>query len=204
MCEYIREMIEAARKIESESTVSRLNDTIWYHGSPYGNLNIHNIKINHSSPEMFYGDGFYVTPYINLAKNYGSNIYEVSFDGNFYEVKIRELTGTYGTYAQYVDTVFNSFTENILQLIEENPTYWLEKLAIEREELIELYQDSDSHTLSHYYVDNNKDELFDDYVENQQMLRKEFEEQGYDGLIDMTQAVLYNPKSTIKKITLLK
>src|SRR5690606_36253815 len=50
----------------------------------------------------------------------------------------------------------------------------------------------------------NKDELFNEYIENQISLREEYEEAGFDGLIDVTQAAIFNPKKTVKYLKLLQ
>jgi hypothetical protein len=36
------------------------------------------------------------------------------------------------------------------------------------------------------------------------LLKDEYEKDGYDGLIDITQAVIFNPQKSIKKLVLLK
>jgi len=195
----------AIRKYLNENIKNkRTNLDIWYHGSNSPKLSINTIKINHNSPEMFYGDGFYVASDINLAKRYGRYIYEVEFDGNFYEVKTREVLGTYGTFDEYLETIINSYRENILDYIKENPKYWLNKLKIKKDELIKLYGDGDSDTLTSYFIKNNIDELFKEYIDNQISLREEYEDEGYDGLIDGVQCVIFNPQKSIKKLKLLK
>jgi hypothetical protein len=204
----IRKMIdkiESFKQLVNEDIINkRTKSNVWYHGSSSPKLTIDNIKINDNSPEMFYGNGFYVASDINLARKYGKNIYEVEFDGNFYEVKSREILGTYGTFEQYLDTILDSYKENILDNIKENPKYWLGKLKIEKQEFVDLYNNSDSDILANYYIENNKYSLFQEYIENQQSLRDEYEEDGYDGLIDITQAVIFNPQKSVKKLFLLK
>lgn len=193
------------QRMLNENIINKRTKTnTWYHGSPSNNLTIDNIKINDNSSEMFYGNGFYIASDINLARKYGKYIYGVEFDGNFYEVKSREMLGTYGIFEQYLDTILDSYKENILDNIKENPKFWFDKLKIEKQELIDLYQNSDSDTLANYYVENNRGLLFQEYIENQQLLRNEYEEDGYDGLIDITQAVIFNPQKSIKKLVLLK
>jgi len=208
MSEDIRKMIDKVKNfkqfVNENLKNKRTNSTIWYHGSSSPKLTINTIKINDNSSEMFYGNGFYVASDINLAKRYGKYIYEVEFDGNFYEVKSRETLGTYGTFEQYLETLTDSYRENILDNIEENPKYWLNKLKIEKDELVELYNDGDSNRLASYFIENNKDELFKEYVDNQVSLKEEYEEDGYDGLIDITQCVIFNPQKSIKKLELLK
>ena len=208
MNEDIRKMIDKVKnfkEIVNENIENkRTNSTIWYHGSSSPKLTINTIKINDNSPEMFYGNAFYVASDINLAKRYGKYIYEVEFDGNFYEVKSRETLGTYGTFEQYLATLTDSYIENILDNIKENPKYWLNKLKIEKDELLELYNDGDSNRLTSYFIENNKDELFKEYVDNQVSLRDEYEEDGFDGLIDITQCAIFNPQKSIKRLELLK
>lgn len=208
MNEDIRKMIDKVKnfkEIVNENIENkRTNSTIWYHGSSSPKLTINTIKINDNSPEMFYGNAFYVASDINLAKRYGKYIYEVEFDGNFYEVKSRETLGTYGTFEQYLATLTDSYIENILDNIKENPKYWLNKLKIEKDELLELYNDGDSNRLTSYFIENNKDELFKEYVDNQVSLRDEYEEDGCDGLIDITQCAIFNPQKSIKRLELLK
>lgn len=208
MNKEIREMIDKVKNfkqfVNENIENKRTNSTIWYHGSSSPKLTINTIKINDNSPEMFYGNAFYVASDINLAKKYGKYIYEVEFDGNFYEVRDRESLGTYGTFEQYLETLTNSYRENILDNIKENPKYWLNKLKIEKEELVELYNDDDSYTLTSYFIENNIDELFQEYVDNQTSLREEYEEDGCDGLIDITQCAIFNPQKSIKRLELLK
>jgi hypothetical protein len=208
MSEDIRKMIDKVKNFKifvNESIENkRTQNNIWYHGSNSNKLTINNIKINDKSREMFFGNAFYVASDINLAKKYGNYIYAVEFDGNFYYVKSREMLGTYGTFEQYLDTILDSYKENILDYIKEDPKHWLTKLNLEKKEFVELYNNGDSDTLAEYYIKNNENSLFEEYRENQMSLRDEYEEDGYDGLIDITQAAIFNPQKSIKKMELLK
>jgi len=173
------------------------NTDVWYHGSNTIIKSKEDIIINDESDKMFYGNAFYVASDIELARSYGKYLYEVKFDGDFYKVVSREMIGTYGTFNSYLDSISDSYRENILGYIEDNPAYWAKKLKISKKLLHELYKDEDTSTLSKYYIENNQAELFDEYLENQIGIREEYEDSGYDGIIDHVQAAIFNPVKTI-------
>ncbi len=188
----------------NESIINqRSGNDIWYHGSSSTELKIENIKINRESNQMFYGDAFYVSSDITLAKKYGKYIYEVIFDGNFFEVKDRQSLGTYGIFEQYLESIRDSYVENILDYIQESPEYWKKKLKISKKLLQELYNEEDSYTLTDYFIQNNINDLFQEYIDNQISLREEYEEMGYEGLIDITQAAIFNPQKSIQSLKLI-
>jgi len=209
MSKEMREQINRFRdwrQCLTENVVNkRTNSTVWYHGSNSPELTINTIKINDDSPEIFYGNGFYVASDINLAKKYGKYIYEVEFDGNFYEVKSREMLGTYGTFEQYYNYMKKEYQHNILDMIEdEGIDYWSKKLKLSKKELKTLLNNEDNYYLTDRFFEINHNEFWNDYLENQHGLRDEFEEDGYDGLMDITQCVIFNPQKSIKKLELLK
>lgn len=198
-------MKDIIKKIILENVINtRTKSNIWYHGSDSPDLTIKNIKINHKSDKMFYGDGFYVASDINLSKKYGKYVYSVEFDGNFFNVISREIIGTYGIFNQYLETIKHSYEENILDYIEdEGFEYWGKKLKLNKKDLKLFYDENDSYYLSERFIEVNIKKLFNEYLENQIALREEYEEEGYNGLMDLTQAVIFNPQKSIKKIELL-
>ena len=209
MNEDIRKMIDKVKnfkEIVNENIENKhTNSTIWYHGSSSPKLTINTIKINDNSPEMFYGNAFYVASDINLAKRYGKYIYEVEFDGNFYEVKSRETLGTYGTFEQYYKFMKKEYQANILDMIEEGGVdYWSKKLKLSKKELKTVLNDEDNYYLADRFFEINHNEFWQDYLDNQHGLRDEYEEDGCDGLIDITQCAIFNPQKSIKRLELLK
>jgi hypothetical protein len=174
--------------------------TIWYHGSNNRNLSVNNIEIRDDSERMFYGDAFYVTDDISLARLDGKYIYKVQFSGNFYKTSSLESIKSFGTFKNFLSIAFKEIKRDILDKVMGNPSYWQIKLKLSNKLIKEVLVHGDSHTLAEKYIEANLDELFDRYADNQMGLRDAFEEMGYDGITDGIYTAIYNPETCVKSI----
>ena len=123
---------------------------IVYHGTNIENLTIKNIKINYDSEEQFYGPGFYATPDIELAKNYGSIIYEVKVDGNFMKITNPMHVGSLGTFQQYLE--YGEYSD------EDDAYRYYKEIQLEvRNDIINAGYDGayDNNQIVIYYPENN-------------------------------------------------
>jgi hypothetical protein len=170
------------------------NFFVGYHGTNH-DLKKDDIKINDKSDKMIYGPGFYIAKNEKLARKYGI-VYKIIFNGNFHKI-LRDFSGTYGIFQQYLDDIRTSYKENFINYVEENPKYWLDKLKFTKNELQQLYNDGDGDSFADRYIELYEKDLFQEYLDNQINLRDEFIEDGYDGVFDDVQWCLYFPNKNI-------
>lgn len=176
------------------------SNRIWYHGSSDRFLKKETIEIRDDSERMFFGDAFYVTDDITLARRDGKYIYKVEFDGNFYATPSLESINSFGTFKHFLSRVFRDVREDILHKVLERPDYWQIKLRISNKLMKELVYLKDSNKLAEKFIEAHIDELFDKYARNQMGLRDAFEERGYDGITDGVYIGIYNPEKSVKTI----
>lgn len=173
------------------------SDRVWYHGSSDRNLKKETIEIRDDSERMFFGDAFYITDDITLARRDGKYIYRVEFDGNFYPTPSLEAINSFGTFKNFLSRVFKDIRENILHKVMERPDYWQIKLRLSNRMMKELVVLKDTNKLAEKFIEAHIDELFDKYARNQMGLRDAFEERGYDGITDGKYIAIFKPQECI-------